>query len=229
MNISSERKRDLRQTRIPTRLPVNGDRYAISCAIRKWALTRNDIVAYTTGMTLKRDLLESFLRDIDADFQAQLNARMEEVRKELEGNRRKAIEALYKAWPEMGGSEKDLDILATELETSLGDSPLEIQENGRQSKNSQGQTVSMSVIRRKVQEVVAQTEYDGVITQTEIKDRILNEYPNAKVPSVRSAISRLLSGYLDLGELELAEEGKAGAPNKYRRKKRETEGNLLRS
>ena len=177
-------------------------------------------------MTLNRNLLESFLRDIDADFQTQLNTRMEEVKKELEVNRRKAIEALYKAWPQMGGSEKDLDILAAELETPLGDSAFDTRKNGRQSKSSEGRTIPMDVIRREVLEVLAHTAYNGFVTQTEIKDRILNEYPDAKVPSVRSAISRLLSDHLERGELELVEEGKAGSPNRYR-KRREIEVNLL--
>jgi len=178
-------------------------------------------------MTLKRDLLESFLRDIDTDFEAQLDERLEVVKKELEVNRRKAIEALYKAWPQMGGSEKDLDVLAAELKTPSDDSTFRLRRNGRRFKGSQGgqRTIPMAVIRQEVQEVVAQTEYNGIVTQTEIKDRILSKYPDAKVPSVRSAISRLLSGYLERGDLSLEEEGKSGSANKYRKKR--TERNQL--
>ena len=221
-----QRKRDLRQSRTSPKLPVNTGRYAILRVMRLSPLTRSDIGSYTSGMTLNRNLLESFLRDIDADFQAQLDARMEKVRKELEVNRRKAIEALYKAWPQMGGSKKDLDVLAAEIETPLEDSTLKARKNG-QSRHTQGRTVPMDVIRREVQEVLAQTEDNGIVTQSEIKDRILSEYPDGKVPSVRSAISRILSGYLERGELELEEEGKAGSPNKYRKKKSGTEVNLL--
>jgi len=83
----------------------------------------------------------------------------------------------------------------------------------------------MDVIRREIQEVLANTEPNGEVTQTEIKDRILSEYPDAKIPSVRSAISRILSSHLKQGELELMEEGKAGTPNRYRKKR--TEGSLL--
>lgn len=211
-----QRKRDLRQSRIRPKPPVNADRYAILRAIRFSPLTRSDTGSYTSGMTLNRNLLESFLRDINADFQAQVDARMEEVRKELEVHRRKAIEALYKAWPQMGGSKKDLDVLAAEIETPLEDATLKARKNG-QSRHTQGRIVPMDVIRREVQEVLAQTEDNGIITQSEIKDRILREYPDGKIPSVRSAISRILSGYLERGELELDEEGKAGSPNKYRK------------
>jgi hypothetical protein len=82
-------------------------------------------------------------------------------------------------------------------------------------------------VRRVVQEAIANIEYNAEITQTDIKDRILSEYPDAKVPSVRSSISRILSSYLEHGGLELIEEGKAGSPNRYRKKR--TEENLLDS
>lgn len=56
-----------------------------------------------------------------------------------------------------------------------------------------------------------------LVTQTEVKDRLLREYPDAKVPSVRSAITNELYALRDEGQLELAEEGRAGTPNKYRK------------
>jgi hypothetical protein len=221
-----QRKRNMRRAHPGLGPRVNDERYAVQYAIRIRRLTCSDRAAYTSRMTLKRDLLESFLRDINNDFQAQLDARMEEIRKELEVERRKAIEGLYNVWPQMGGAKKDLDVLEAELEMPVSDTSLEARKNGRQSKGSQGErTIPMNVIRQEIQEVLANTEYNGEVTQTEIKDRILSEYPDAKVPSVRSAISRLLSGYVERGELELLEKGKAGAPNKYRKKR--TEGNLL--
>jgi hypothetical protein len=221
-----QRKRDLRQSRISLKLPVNTDRYAILRVMRNAPLAHSDIGSYTSDMTLNRNLLESFLQDIDADFQAQLDARMEKVRKELEVNRRKAIEALYKAWPQMGGSKKDLDLLAAEIDTPLEDSTLKARKNG-QSRHTQGRTVPMDAIRRHVQEALAQTEDNGFLTQSQIKDKVLSEYPDGKVPSVRSGISRILGGYLERGELELEEEGKAGAPNRYRKTGRTAEANLL--
>jgi hypothetical protein len=111
-------------------------------------------------------------------------------------------------------------------ETPMGDTSLETRRDGRQPTGSGGQrTIPMDVIRREIQEVLANTEPNGEVTQTEIKDRIPSEYPDAKIPSVRSAISRILSSHLKHGELELMEEGKAGTPNRYRKKR--TEGSLL--
>jgi hypothetical protein len=221
-----QRKRNMRQSRSGFKPRINTGSYAVLYAMRKQPLTRNDMAPYTKGMTLKRDLLESFLRDINHDFQAQLDARMEEIRKELEVERRKAIEGLYNVWPQMGGAKEDLDVLATELEMPVSDTSLEARRNGRQSKGSQGErTIPMNMIRQEIQGVLANTEYNSEVTQTYIKDRILSEYPDAKVPSLRSAISRLLSGYVERGELELLEKGKAGSPNRYRKKR--TEGNLL--
>lgn len=219
----------LRILRMRTKEPGNSKRYTALSDTRKHPLTYHKAIAYTSGMTLKRDLLESFVRDIDANFQAEVDARMKEVRRELEVDRRKAIEALYKAWPQMGGSEKDLDVLTVELQAPLDGLSSESSGNDRQSKRSGGQTVPMNVVRQEVQEVLEQAEYDVVVTQTEIKDRIVDKYPDAKIPSVRSAISRLLSGYLEQGELELVEEGKAGAPNRYRKKRREVEATILNS
>jgi hypothetical protein len=223
-----QRKRNVRQSRSGLGPHANIERYTILDAIRKRRLTRSDMAAYTSRMTLKRDLLESFLRDINIDFQAQLDTRVEEIRKEIDIERRKAIEALYNVWPQMGGAKKDLDVLAAELETPIGDTSLEARKNGRRATGVGGQrTIPMDVIRREIQKVLANTEYNGEVTQTEIKDRVLSEYPDAKVPSVRSAISRLLSGYVERGELALLEKGKAGSPNRYRKKK--MEGNLLDS
>jgi hypothetical protein len=221
-----QRKRNMRRSRSGLGPRVNDERYAVQHAIQIWRLTHSDMAAYTSRMTLKRDLLESFLRDINIDFQAQLDTRVEEIRKEIDIERRKAIEALYNVWPQMGGAKKDLDVLAAELETPMGDTSLETRRDGRQPTGSGGQrTIPMDVIRREIQEVLANTEPNGEVTQTEIKDRILSEYPDAKIPSVRSAISRILSSHLKQGELELMEEGKAGTPNRYRKKR--TEGSLL--
>jgi hypothetical protein len=221
-----QRKRNMRQSRPGFKPSLGNGSYGVLDAIRQGRFAYIDRAAYTTRMTLKRDLLESFLRDINVDFQAQFDARVEEIKKELDVERRKAIKSLYDVWPQMGGAKKDLDVLAAELELPASDTSFEARKNGRQRKGAQGQrTIPMDVIRREVQEVIATTGYNDVITQTEVKDRILAQYPDAKIPSVRSAISRVLSGYLERGGLELIEEGKAGSPNVYRRGK--MEGNLL--
>jgi hypothetical protein len=225
----NQRKRNMRQLRPGLRPIVNGNRYAILDAIRNRRLTHNDMASYTPCMSLQRETLESFLRDINLDFQAQLDARMEVIKKEIEVERRKAIERLYKVWPQMGGAKNDLDVLAAELQLPAEETNLETRSNGNRSHKQEGgdRTIPMSDVRRVVQEAIASIEYDAEITQTDIKDRILSEYPDAKVPSVRAAISRLLKDRLKRGELEIVEEGKAGSPNRYRKKK--TEGNLLDS
>ena len=169
-------------------------------------------------MSLKRDLLENFLRDINADFEAQLNERMEEVRKELELSRRKAIEALYDTWPRMGGSRDDLDVLKAELDRGTGSLAISGQKNGRQSGQAQGGiTIPMRVIQEEIQQVLAEADSADLITQSQIKDRILEKYPDAKLPSVRTAISHYLSDLTKRGGLELVEKGKAGTPHKYRK------------
>ncbi len=70
-----------------------------------------------------------------------------------------------------------------------------------------------------------------IVTQTEIKNNLLREYPDAKLPSVRSAIANELLALREQGYIELVEEGRAGQPNKYRKVGRameaSTEANLL--
>lgn len=163
-----------------------------------------------THMTLAPELYKSLRQNIETDFDDQ--------ERELEARRRKAIEVLNEAWPKMGGSEEDLRTLAAELEAST-QSPVSssLGETAVQFNGSMGRTIPMKEIQKEVQSFLAETDIHAIVTQTEIKDRIVEKYPDAKIPSVRSAISHFLSDLVEQGELKLVEKGKAGKPNKYRK------------
>ena len=94
----------------------------------------------------------------------------------------------------MGGSQKDLDILATALEDSTPDLTTKATRRKSQSVSSQGRTIAMKVIQNETHKFISQASYTDIITQTEIRERIMRQFPDAKVPSVRSAISHFLSG-----------------------------------
>lgn len=176
---------------------------------------------------LSADLYKSLLRDIEAEFEVR--------RKDLESNHRKAIEALNEAWPKMGGSKNDLESLEVETTTSTSverspateraeDQPqaVEPERNGAPS----GRTIHMTVIGEEVDNAISDGNADE-ITQTDLKERILKKYPDAKVASLAASISRRLSQLTEQGRLELVEKGTASRPHKYRVKRNPPERNLL--
>jgi hypothetical protein len=180
---------------------------------------RNDV--YTQPMTLSVTLYEKLRRDIDAEFEAR--------KRELESQRREAVKALNEAWPKMGGSTEDL--LSFEMETTISarstsDKPNVYGDAAPVVNGSYSRTVPMKDVRHEVDAVILDERMD-IITQTEIKDRILEKYPDAKVPSIRSAISHFLSAMTKNGDLELIEKGTGGSPNKYRKTRRSAD--LLKS
>lgn len=172
-------------------------------------------------MTLSVTLYEKLRRDIEADFEAR--------KRELEGQRREAIKALNEAWPKMGGSKEDL--LSFEMETTIAARPVSSKPNAYgdaapAANGSSGRTVSMKAVRQEIDDVMSDEQID-IVTQSEIKERILKKYPDAKVPSIRSAISHFLGDLTKGGTLELVEKGKAGTPNRYRKTGKTVEANLL--
>jgi len=183
---------------------------------------------------LSTDLYKSLLRDIEAEFEAR--------QRDLESERRRAIEALNEAWPKMGGSERDLvstavDVAVAEaVSSTVEESPIEEgahdqpQEPGEDlpARNgaSSGRTIHMTLIREEVLRALSDTEAD-VITQPEIKERVLDKYPDANVARAASGISRALTQLTKRGELELVERGTARAPHKYRKTNKEKEVDLL--
>ncbi len=173
-------------------------------------------------MTLSPKLYKSLRQNIEAEFEARI--------RELENQRREAVKALNEAWPKMGGSAEDLS--SFDIETKIPSAAIENEgsdtprgtvdaENGLPS-----QIVSMTAIRQEVDNVLSDDRVD-IVTQSEIKERILQKYPRAKIPSVRSAISHFLGDLTTRGDLELIEKGRAGSPNKYRKTGKSTEANLL--
>lgn len=178
----------------------------------------------------RANLYKSWLQDIETESEAR--------RKDLENDRRKAIEALNEAWLKMGGSERDLVSISAEDAASTVDEAPPTQEGTHnqlretveaaptRNGTSSGRTIHMTTIRKEVLGALSDMEAD-VITQPEIKDRVLDKYPDANAARAASAISRALTQLTERGELELIQRGTARAPHKYRKVNKETGAGLL--
>ena len=79
-----KRKRDLRDLRKRSPLPVNTDRHGILRLLRSRGLTANESRGYTNPTMLKRDLLEEFLQGINRDTQAKLDERIRDIVQEVQ-------------------------------------------------------------------------------------------------------------------------------------------------
>lgn len=158
-----------------------------------------------------RKFLRYALNGIQAKFEAEV--------KQAEEQRDKDIEDAHRWWLDHGGSEQDFASPPDEVAAPpVDDKPVarKLQRNRSKTNGSGGRTISKDIIQKFVRDVLADPSVD-LVTQTEVKDRLLREYPDAKVPSVRSGITNELTALKDQGQLELAEEGRAGTPNKYRK------------
>jgi hypothetical protein len=220
-----KRNRSLRKSRARVTPLINTDRYGLLNALRAYRLTSVSSRAYTRPVTLQRDLLKTLLEGINSDSRTQRDERVRRVEQEVEENRRKAIEGLRKAWPEMGGSEKDLDILTAALENTVFDTTTKTTRRNGQPVSSQGRTIPMKEIQKQTYGFIDQASYTDIVTQTEIREQIMRQYPDAKLSSVRSAVSHFLSDLEKQGRVGLIEKGQGGSPHKYRKKK--MEGSLL--
>jgi hypothetical protein len=177
-------------------------------------------------MSLSSQLYQTLRQNIEEEFAAR--------KRELEEQRRQAILALNEAWPKMGGSEKDLSSqvaaegVATGRSFAVGRADvLPRSQGGVPASNGEaGRTIPKSIIEAEIQDVLSDQDIDFV-TQSDVKDRILDKYPDAKVHSVRSAISHSLSEMAKNGELKLVERGQAGRPSIYRKKSNGPEVGLL--
>ena len=169
--------------------------------------------------TLGLDDYKSLRHKIEARFEARM--------KRLAVERRQAIETLNEAWPKMGGSTKDITDFEAREETLPQDEGMIIHnpQDDNSINGSYKYTVGMKHVRRGAQGVFDNDDIE-VVSQTIIKDKLLAEYPNADVQSLRVSISRLLRELEQQNKLILIEEGKGGAPNKYRKNK-ETEATIL--
>ncbi len=170
---------------------------------------------------LRADRYKSFVRDIDADIGAEFDAECDALKRKFADQRRKAIEALNEAWPKMGGSEEDLISPTAELPfvSAVERQPDDQRRESGRARNgaSRGRTVPMMVVRQEVRNALQDTKIE-IITQSYLKDRLLQKYPDAKIGSLAPALSRTLSQLTEHGELELVEKGVAGAPHKYRKR-----------
>lgn len=164
-----------------------------------------------------RKFLRYVLNGIQAKFEAEV--------KQAEEQRDKDIEDAHRWWLEHGGSEQDFATPPDEIAIPpVDDSPpvddrtvARVPRRTRARTNgSGGRTISKSVVQKFVREVMDDPDVEA-ISQTVIKDRLLREYPDAKIPSVRSAITNELTELRGQGRLELVEQGRAGTPNKYKK------------
>lgn len=159
-------------------------------------------------MDRDRKYLEYVISGIQAQHQAKVDSANQWRDREIEDAR---------AWfRERGGSDRDFDSLSNKV-TANGSTDQETpQQSPPKTDGPSGRTVSTDVIIRYVYEVLNDFSVE-VVTQTEAKNRLLEDYPDAKVPSVRSGIANYLRALRQRGYLDLIEEGRAGQPNKYRR------------
>ena len=171
---------------------------------------------------LRADLYQSLLQKVDAEIHAEFEAEYDALKRRFADQHRKAIEALNEAWPKMGGSEEDL--ISPTAEAPIPSTVEEQPDNQRRETaptrngSSPGRTtIPTKVIREEVRSALQDADIE-IITQSYLKDRILQKYPDAKITSLAPAISRTLSQFTAQGKLELIEKGVAGAPHKYRRR-----------
>lgn len=154
---------------------------------------------------------KALLRDADAAIEAQ-------IRREFEPRRHRVWDHIHQVWLDLGGSEEAWDALVADaLSGSSAARDIRSQDTKHRSprtNSSAGSRVSQAVIQKYVDDAIADPDLE-IVTQTEVKDQVLRDYPDAKVHSVRSAISTRLSELAREGELVLLEQGKAGSPSKY--------------
>lgn len=180
------------------------------------------------GMALDGNLYKSLVRNIDAqieaDLEAHIQACIDDCKKEAEEKRHKAIKALNEAWPTMGGSEEDLVAFAAEVGTlSLSnEAEVDSSQEAASRNGSLNNAANKDVVEQELRDVLSDPEI-SIITQTEIRNRILDKYHNLNEASVRAAVNLHLRELTDQGKLELAEKGRAGRPSKYRKKVKKAE------
>jgi len=131
------------------------------------------------------------------------------------------IEAEYEAAVEAAKKRRDERIAqAHEWWQGIGGT---VMKNGAKTNGSNGSSVPKEIIQMFIDEVILDPSVE-VVTQTEIKDRILanRHVPAENLNSLRVTITTLLNSLVSDGYLELVERAKAGQPNVYR-KTRKTE------
>ncbi len=164
-----------------------------------------------------------FLRYAISGIRAEYDA---EVR-QAAVRRDKKIADFRNWWLKVGGSEEDFPNDPKEANVP-SPSEHEIsrvpQEESKSAANGstgravtqKGQTVPQKVVWSYVDSTLADPSVE-IISQTVIRERVVRDYPEAKLPSIRSAIANRLTELNKQGKLELVEEARGGEPNKFRR------------
>ena len=178
---------------------------------------------------LRRVLYDKMKADIENDFEIR--------RRALELERERALKAFDKFWADAGGEEPPphdtLGEAASEKlwEAFNGASNVVQEDWGSHRRNFLARynaaLASKPSIKAEVLEILAEMR-DRTITQTEVRERYMERYPDVEAAKIRPSISHALRNLKDAGVLNLVEEGVAGAPHKYR-VKNENQGELLGS
>lgn len=178
-------------------------------------------------MAFDADFYKSTVQRIDAEIEADLEIRIqacvEDCKKQAEEKRRNAIEAFNEAWPKMGGSKEDLVAFVAESKTPSSSGTVEV-DSSREVASRNGslnQPANKDIVEQELRDVLSGPEI-GIITQTGIRKRVLDKYPNRNEDSVRAVVNLYLSELVQQGKLEVVEKGKAGRPSKYRKKVMDT-------
>lgn len=157
-----------------------------------------------------------------------INAECDAEIKQAEQRRDKKI-ADFRAWwvEKFGGSGEDFPNAPKETnatspsEHAISSVPQEeskVAANGSagRSASQNGQTVPQKAVWGYVDGTLADPNVE-IISQTVVRERVVRDYPEAKLPSIRSAIANRLTELNKQGKLELVEESRGGEPNKFRR------------
>lgn len=165
--------------------------------------------------TEARKQFEYVLSGIEAEYQNRIKPHSQWRDQEIENARK-----LWATLLEHSESEEDFASLGNGV---TGKAPISgavpqgsPQQTHAKTNGSGGSRIPTEVIKKYVSEVMSDPDVETV-TQPEIRNRLLRDYPDAKLPSIRSAIANHLAELKDQGKLKLVEEGKAGRPNQFRK------------
>lgn len=172
------------------------------------------------------DFLKYTLNGINAAYEVEVREAREAIKRAEE--RRDALIAKAREWAQgRGGTAVDSPIQPKEDGATLSGESMP-QQNGAATNGSSVRVVPKEVVRGFVDEVMADPSVE-IVTQTEVKDRILANYPvsDSYLNSLRVLIITSLNELMERGYLELVEKARAGKPHKYRKTGKTTEANLL--
>ncbi|WP_152670652.1 hypothetical protein [Rubrobacter aplysinae] len=143
----------------------------------------------------------------------------EEVR-QAAARRDEKIEKFRAWWIEKFGDSEEINAVSPSEHAISGisqeDSRAAANGSAKRTETKKGQTVPQKVVWGYVDSTLADPSVE-IISQTVVRERVVRDYPEAKLPSIRSAIANRLTELHKQGKLELVEEARGGEPNKFRR------------